>query len=383
MSDTAVPGAPADATWVANHQRWARGWRRVVFPGVFLVYLLQVVGATAADSKGAAAVAGYAIVAAFCWGYISILQASWREGPSRFWAIYAALMVLWVAELPFAHADAFVMCVFIAVVSVARLGSRAAPVVLALTFLALVVPVAVPSWHDTLKTAVNNGTALSIPLTALAMFGFFQVMQGNRALAEARSEMARLAAENERARIARDLHDLLGHSLTTITVKASLASRLGQSDPARAVLEIGEVEALARRSLADVRAAVANYREVTLAGELASGKELLRAAGIVADLPTAVDVVEPCHHELFGWVLREGLTNVVRHAHATTCAVRLSTSSVEIVDDGVGGAPLPEGGLTGLRQRVVAAGGQVQAGPLQPNGWRLAVSVGAGMGTLA
>ncbi len=95
--------------------------------------------------------------------------------------------------------------------------------------------------------------------------------------------MARLAAEGERSRIARDLHDLLGHSLTTITIKAGLARRLSATDPERAAAEIGEVEDIARRSLADVRAAVAGYREVSLAGELATGRELLRAAGIEAD----------------------------------------------------------------------------------------------------
>ena len=380
MGPGPVPAGPTGTEWVAGQVKWARGWRRVVFPGIFLVYLLQVVGATADDSKGAAALAGYAIVAAFGACYLLILPACWRAAPGPFWALYAALVALWVAELAFARADAFVMCVFIVAVTVARLGGRSGPVVVALTLMALLVPVAVPSWHDGLKTAIDNGTAISIPMVALAMFGFFQVVRGNRALAEARSEVARLAAENERARIARDLHDLLGHSLTTITVKAALARRLGPSDPARAVQEIGEVEALARRSLADVRAAVANYREVTLAGELASGKELLRAAGIAADLPTAVDVVDPRHQELFGWVLREGLTNVVRHAHASSCAVRLSPSSVEIVDDGVGGTPLAKGGLAGLRQRASAAGGLVDAGPVQPRGWRLRVSLGTEVG---
>ena len=94
--------------------------------------------------------------------------------------------------------------------------------------------------------------------------------------------MARLAAENERSRIARDLHDLLGHSLTTITVKAGLANRLAGRDPDRAAKEIGEVEQLTRSALADVRAAVDGYRDVTLAGELASAQEVLRAAGQVA-----------------------------------------------------------------------------------------------------
>ena len=156
------------------------------------------------------------------------------------------------------------------------------------------------------------------------MFGFFGVIRGNRALSQARSEVARLAAENERNRIARDLHDLLGHSLTTITVKAGLARRLSRSDPERAAIEIAEVEVLSRQALADVRAAVTSYREVTLAGELATGRELLRAAGIEADLPRRRPTSSPPpYQELFGWVVREGLTNVVRHARATACTVAL------------------------------------------------------------
>lgn len=213
---------------------------------------------------------------------------------------------------------------------------------------------------------------------ALAMFGFFNVVRGNQALADARTEIARLAAENERFRIARDLHDLLGHSLTTITVKAELAQRLGGHDVERALQEMEEVEALSRRALADVRAAVAHYREVTLVGELATGRELLRAAGIEADLPPSVEVIDDGVQELFGWVVREGLTNVVRHSHATTCQVRVDPEFVEIVDDGVGGGFFSAGsGLAGLRERAALAGGMLEAGPIEPRGWRIRVSMGA------
>ena len=264
-----------------------------------------------------------------------------------------------IAELPFAQAEGFELGVYITIFAVARLGSRSWPVVVVLTLSAVLVPALYPPWQDSLSTAFDNAIAVGIPIVALTTFGILRWQQGNQALTEARTELARL---DERARIARDLHDLLGHSLTTITVKARLARRLGEPDPPRAFQEMAEVEAIARGSLADVRAAVSNYH-VTLAGELASGRELLRAAGISADLPGAVDVVDPAHQELFGWVVREGLTNIVRHAHATSCAVRLSASSVEVVDDGVGGDGTPGNGLSGLRDRVLAAGGVVYAGP--------------------
>ena len=212
-------------------------------------------------------------------------------------------------------------------------------------------------------------------------FATLAILGGNQALAAARAEVARLAAENERIRIARDLHDLLGHSLTTITVKAGLARRLGEADPARALGQIAEVEELSRRALAEVRAAVSGYRDVTLAGELARGRELLEASGVAADLPAAADMADPAHQELLGWAVREGLTNVIRHSRAGTCAVRLSPSAVEITDDGVGTAAPPGNGLRGLRERVTAAGGTVDAGPLQPSGWRLRVSLAPEGGT--
>jgi two-component system sensor histidine kinase DesK len=126
--------------------------------------------------------------------------------------------------------------------------------------------------------------AFSVALAALAMWGVTGMLQRNIELAQAQATIAELAVQNERTRFARDLHDILGHSLTVLTVKAELAGRLVPIDPVRAEREIGEVERLARDALADVRAAVAGYREVSLAVELATAKEVLAAAGIAAVL---------------------------------------------------------------------------------------------------
>jgi two-component system, NarL family, sensor histidine kinase DesK len=372
------PVSPDDADWVASQRRWTEGGRRLVLPTVFLVYLLYVAVAVSDNSRGASAVIGYAILAAFCACYLVIV--AWlgpRATSGQKLALCGVLFALFLAELPFAHAPAFVLCLYITAGIVALLGVRAVPIVIGLALAALIVPAVIPSWHMDLGTSFDQVTPVAIPVVALVTFGVIRVVEGNRALADARAELARLTAENERSRIARDLHDLLGHSLTTITVKAGLAHRLGKTDSQRALDEIAEVEALARQSLSDVRAAVGNYRDVTLAGELATGREVLRAAGIVADLPRAVDLVDPSNQELFGWVVREGLTNVVRHAHASVCAVHLSASEVEIIDDGVGGRTVPGNGLEGLRERVAAVGGIVDAGPLQPRGWRLRVSLAA------
>ncbi len=131
-----------------------------------------------------------------------------------------------------------------------------------------------------------------------------------------------MAVEQERARFARDLHDLLGHSLTVIAIKSELARRVMTNDPDRAAAEVADIERLAREALTDVRATVAGYREVTLSAEISSARSALDAAGLHAELPTAVDDVPGERRELFGWVLREGVTNVVRHSDASGCGCR-------------------------------------------------------------
>jgi two-component system sensor histidine kinase DesK len=282
------------------------------------------------------------------------------------------MWVLWLAEIPLAREHAFVMCIFLTVLAIARWNRRSLPVIVAMTLLATFGPTL---WHAKPQTV----WLFTIPVVALAMWGFFSIIRTNAELTAARTEVARLAAENERTRIARDLHDLLGHSLTTITVKAGLARRLAErGQPDRALAEIGEVERLSRRTLADVRSAVSGQRDIRLAGELATARELLRAAGISAELPGSVDIVDPALSELFGWIVREGVTNVVRHSRASRCVITLGPRSIEIADDGRGGNS--DGGsgtgLTGLRERVAVAGGTVSAGG-DDRGWRLRVEVSA------
>jgi len=381
MTVDVPPPTPGEAEWIASQRKWLGSWRRGALAALPLAYLVYVFISVTENSRGGGRVAGYAILSAFaaCWLAAPLLLTPQTSG-RRYWAYFALLSALSVAGLPFARAAGFVTFIFLTILGVGRLGRRSLPLVAALSLTALIVPVTISSWNVSLGASFDDVTPVAIPIVAITMFAVVQVMRGNQALAEARAELAQLAAENERIRIARDLHDLLGHSLTTITVKAGLARRLGATDAARAVSQITEVEELCRQALTDVRSAVSGYRDVTLAGELARGRELLRASGITADLPTATDFVDPEHQELFGWTVREGLTNVVRHARARSCAVRLSRSAIEIVDDGVGeptfGADAPPGnGLSGLRERVAAAGGLVDAGPLQAGGWALRVTL--------
>jgi two-component system, NarL family, sensor histidine kinase DesK len=372
----AIAGKPFEDLdeWDGNPRRWARGWRSLVFPGFFLLYLGQVLHGIGVYSSGWAAAVGSVGVIAFAGAHLAAIHSRWTEDDRRFWILFGVMVALLVIEVPIARGDAFVMCVYIGVLAVSALGPRAIAIIVAMAVSAAVVPALVPSWHAGLD--VDMG--VTIMLVSLAMFAFFGLMQANRELSSARSQVARLATQSERNRIARDLHDLLGHSLTTITIKAGLARRLSGSDPDRAAIEIGEVEDIARRSLADVRAAVSGYREVSLAGELATAGEVLRAAGIEACLPRSVEHVDGDRQALFGWVVREGVTNVVRHARATTCEISVGPDWVEVADDGRSTNALPGNGLTGLGERVEAVGGRVVAGPWARGdeaGWRLRVEL--------
>jgi two-component system sensor histidine kinase DesK len=368
--DTAADPAGDTAPW----GRRLSGWQRIVFPGIWLVYLAQTASGIAKHSSGWAAGVGYALLAAFCALYLYAVRylsfTDWR----RFLPLFGGACALTAAETVFAHQDAFVMTVFLAVMLVGT-GSRWAMIPLAAMFvLVLAVPPLIPSWD----AQPDYTDAFTVIMVSLAMWGFFMILRTNRQLAEARSEVARLAAENERSRIARDLHDLLGHSLTTITVKAGLARRLAEVDPPRAAQEIREVEELTRSTLTDVRAAVTGYRDISLVGQLATGREALRSAGIEARLPRAIDVVDPAWRELFGWVVREGLTNAVRHSGAEAVTIEVGPNWIEVLDDGHGGPADAHGsGLSGLAERVAALHGTVTSGPVGGliTGWRLRVDM--------
>lgn len=219
----------------------------------------------------------------------------------------------------------------------------------------------VPGWTE------DASLSLGIATAGVAMWGVLQMIARNHDLVIAREENARLAVADERNRFARDLHDILGHSLTVVTVKAELAGRLVDADPERAKAELVDIERLSRDALAEVRAVVTGYRQPSLSGELARARQALSAAGIAADLPTSVDAVPSALRELFAWTIREGVTNVVRHSGARHCRVLLGADAVEVTDDGHGpGDAEPGHGLVGLRERAAGAGASVVTEVLDP-----------------
>lgn len=221
---------------------------------------------------------------------------------------------------------------------------------------------------------VDANGVLTMAVIVLSMAGMFGIIRANAELRRARTELATLAVTAERERMARDLHDVLGHSLTTITVKAGLARRLLESgDAERAADEVADMERLGRQALAEVRSTVSANRVASLAREVAGAREALRAAEMEADLPGAVDDVPAERQQAFAYVVREGVTNVIRHSGAGRCTVRLAPASVEVVDDGIGSpAGTPAGnGISGLTERLAAVGGWVDAGPTPEGGYRL------------
>ncbi len=374
------PAGPAfEVTADGSSTRRRHPGLRWLFPSIWLIFLADPISALVAKG-GVSAWVGVGLIVLFAACYALALPAGWSGHRRRFLALFGAMVALTVVVAPIAHEGTFSLFIYLAVLLVAGFRRIALWGVVVLTAVAVFLPVWA-GWSSFDENSFEN--VITLPLVALAMYGFFSLVDTNRALAAARTEVVRLAAENERTRIARDLHDLLGHSLTTITVKVGLARKLAERDGSTAAVEeLVDVEAVARRSLREVRAAVSGYTEVTLAGELATSRAVLRAAGIGADLPGAIDAVDPTRTELFGWVVREGVTNVVRHSRARVCRITLGPTWIEVDDDGHGIERLHAGadeghGLSGLRERVEAVGGVLTSGGGGAGGWRLRVDVPA------
>jgi two-component system sensor histidine kinase DesK len=229
---------------------------------------------------------------------------------------------------------------------------------------------------------------LPVVLLGLAMIGLRNHFELTRELSQARETVARMAASQERLRLARDMHDLTGQSLSMITLKSELALRLLGRLPAgpdrdRARDELEQIGAVSRQTLHDIREAISGYRRPTLAVEIITARAALEAAGIAphddAELTLLSGTFDPDAEAALAWCLREAVTNVVRHSGASACEISLArrggTLSLEVGDDGRGHAgDEPAGGGTGLRgmsERLRAVGGSLELRPAEAPGFRL------------
>lgn len=268
-------------------------------------------------------------------------------------------------------------------------GRKAVPVVFGLVlFIAVILGI-----KGHIAEAISPMGFVGIVGAIVIAFGWS--IANSQRLRIAREEMAQAAAINEeRLRIARDLHDLLGHNLSLIALKSELARRLVDVAPDRAASELSDIEVVARKALREVREAVASYRQPTLAGELQGAREMLAAAGIgfryegETNATPMTSGLPPEVESMLSWAVREGVTNVIRHSGAHQCTIRVSREPsdirIEVIDDGHGSLVTDTGdsvdvgasgnGLRGLAERVAALGGSMEAGQAGNGGFRLSVA---------
>jgi two-component system, NarL family, sensor histidine kinase DesK len=330
---------------------------------------------------GAAHRAGLAVgMAAFVGLYVALLPPGpWLERRGRrAHAVGLGILATIAAALLIAGAPASfaALFVYVAAASGLLLRPRNAVFVTLLTGAGVGI-VAIASGASRSGVGV---TVLTIVSIGALMAAFGRQVRANQQLREARGELARLAVADERLRIARDLHDLLGHTLSVIALKSELAQKLVERDPARAASELGDIQAVTRQALGEVREAVHAYRQLALGEALSGARAALAAAGIECRLDEESVSLPPDVEAVLAWAVREGTTNVVRHSRARSCAIRVLASAdsaaVEVEDDGEGGTAGTAGsGLAGLAERAARVRGSLEAGARPEGGFRLRLTV--------
>ncbi|PUA79868.1 sensor histidine kinase [Nocardioides currus] len=332
---------PDAATIRSPWDRW--GW---VVAAIWLVFLTYpVLEALQTDSSPAIKAVALVLIATFAVVYLL----GWSVWSDHALAIWFGLLLLLIGTVPVIGIEAIGLTPY--------LGA----------FSALMVPA--PWWRWTtaasallpILSLVGGDFPAFFFLMVWPIIGFCTAMRVFSQL-QGRAEVARseLALVAERDRVARDVHDVLGHSLTALSIKAELASRLIEVDPDRAKAELVSIQETARQALAEVRATVGGLRAANLEAELAAAPLVLADAGVETHVTGTLADTDPRHRALLAWVLRESVTNVVRHARASSVDVHLLPTGLVVADDGAGFTATGghEGnGLRGMRERVAAAGG--------------------------
>jgi two-component system sensor histidine kinase DesK len=354
----------------STHYRFRRKWWRAALPLLWLIApISEVLGTHHSTAELVLVAIG---VLAFVLAYILGSLGGRLEPVLGF----VVLLVLGALLTLLGSVGFAILFVYAAAAAGVRLRSRALAGVLLCTVLTgTLSPIAGAS----LGTALSL-TAVTVSIGAM-MLAFGRLITANIELECARHELARVAVDDERMRFARDLHDLLGHSLSVIALKAELAGRLLREDTEAAAVHVGELEGVARKALSEVREAVSGYRRPVLAAELDGARMALEAAGIDARLERPQTALAPDIESLLAWTVREGTTNVIRHSGASSCRVAIQpgllAASAEVLDDGrgPGEADVTGNGLAGLRERVERLAGKLETGRGPDGGFRLRVTV--------
>ncbi len=282
----------------------------------------------------------------------------WMQGRRRLW-IVAAIALMGIGLAPF-NVGSAVFIVY-AAAGLAYIGDYGFAFKALATLVTIVVLEALLLHLDPWFWIIGAG--LSISVGSVNIY-FAQRNEANRRLRLAQDEIEHLARVAERERIARDLHDVLGHTLSVVILKSELASKLIHHDVERAASEIRDVERISREALAEVRNAIGGYRAGGLEEELARAASTLKTAGVAADCQSVLMPLSPAQETVLALAVREAVTNVVRHARATHCWLRLEpvdgSCLLEVQDDGRGGSQAEGNGVRGMRERVEAMGGTLR-----------------------
>jgi two-component system, NarL family, sensor histidine kinase DesK len=364
---------------------------RWFFSGIWLAYMIQPVSELIKHGSAGQIAGGVAIAVAFCGTYMPTLTSS--ESRPRLAGYGLAVLVVLAAVACLVYGKAWTpLWIYVSaaagMVLTSLFGQRRASLgIVAITGCYLLFcQLTHQDGGDTV------GVLLPVALIGLAMIGFRMQIALMHELAQARETVAKLATNEERLRLARDMHDLTGQSLSMITLKSELAAkrltRLPDSDERDAILsELGDVSRVSRQTLHDIREAVSGYRRPTLAIEVITARSALEAAGIQLDddpeLTMRSGTFDPDAEAVLAWCLREAVTNVIRHSRARHCRLRLTERagevSLEVTDDGRGFSdPAKDGardsardsaevsaagsGLRGITERLSAVGGHVSLG---------------------
>jgi two-component system sensor histidine kinase DesK len=328
------------------------GW----VPYVWLVYLLAIpLNAWFLESTPLLWLTSSAGILCFLFLYF---RSYWVEGRELLWMI-GLITALGIATTPINPS-----CAVYFVYAAAFAGKLEKRSIAASVIGGVLAVIAIETWIVPLPVYFGLYCVVLTAAISIANLYYGEQHRARKKLQHAEAEIQHLAQVAERERIARDLHDVLGHTLSLIVLKSELASKLTESNPARAVEEIRDVERISRDALAQIRATIQGYHAASLQAEAQQAAQALEAAGVKAEWDIAPAGLPSVLESVLALALREGVTNVIRHAKATSCSLRLEVEpggcQLEIRDNGCGQST-PEGvGLSGMRRRVEGLGGKLR-----------------------